>query len=424
VQRRGKRECTEAGAARAQVSQRLADRRAEIEGAALLRAREIADPASVADPVYAQGLSEAVSAAVAYAISVLEGASGEYPEVPSELLAQARLAARSGVSLATVLRRYFAGYLLLGDFLVSEAAGGRSLSPADLQPLLQEHAAAFDRLVSAIGEEYGRERRLRAGRLDPRNLAVVKGLLTGSAIDASSLGYELDQSHVALVVSGPDVRKLLRRLAPELDRRLLAVEADDGTVWAWMGGREPIDAGRLEHRLGEEAQPAVFGIGECARGRRGWRLSHEQARAALGVATRSQSRIIRYRGAALLAAALKDEVLAESLEDLYLSPISSHGRKAKSLCATLRAYLESGRNVSSAAAALGVHRHTVNNHLRLVEECIGEPLERCASHLELALRLAELKQPANRQSGDVVAGKGGSVDKTKGLLTSNNSADG
>jgi hypothetical protein len=37
------------------------------------------------------------------------------------LLVQARLAARSDVSLDIVLRRYFAGYSLLGDFLVGEA---------------------------------------------------------------------------------------------------------------------------------------------------------------------------------------------------------------------------------------------------------------------------------------------------------------
>ena len=43
------------------------------------------------------------------------------PDVPPALLAQARLDVRDGVSLDTVLRRYFAGNALFEDFLVEEA---------------------------------------------------------------------------------------------------------------------------------------------------------------------------------------------------------------------------------------------------------------------------------------------------------------
>jgi DNA-binding PucR family transcriptional regulator len=59
---------------------------------------------------------------------------------------------------------------------------------------------------------------------------------------------------------------------------------------------------------------------------------------------------------------------------------------------TLRAYFAAGRNISSAAAALSVHRDTVSNRLRAIEAKIGRPPDACAADLELALRLEEMSE--------------------------------
>ena len=69
------------------------------------------------------------------------GARREAP-VPVALLAQARLAARVGVSLDAVLRRYFAGYTLLGDFLIEEARA-LGLPPEQLSDLLSAKPASL-----------------------------------------------------------------------------------------------------------------------------------------------------------------------------------------------------------------------------------------------------------------------------------------
>ena len=129
----------------------------------------------------------------------------------------------------------------------------------------------------------------------------------------------------------------------------------------------------------------VFAFGEPAQGLEGWRLTHSQAQAALVVALRrggrEDVRFTRYADVALLAAALKDQALAGALVEIYLSPLDDLDNRGPLLRRTLRAYLEAERNASSAAAALGVARRTVENRLSTIEEApraLAAPLPRRA----------------------------------------------
>ena len=79
-----------------------------------------------ATPPMSRALREAVSAALSYGSA--ESTLDVRPPVPPQLLLQARHAARNGVPLDTVLRRYFAGHALVSDFLVQEAERGDSVS--------------------------------------------------------------------------------------------------------------------------------------------------------------------------------------------------------------------------------------------------------------------------------------------------------
>src|SRR6185295_7386978 len=98
-------------------------RRPDLEQAALARIKAISDPADVADPDYVDGLRAALASALDYGLAAIEHGEDRAPPPPAPLLSQARLAARNGVGLDTVLRRYVAGYTLLGDCLVDEAGG-------------------------------------------------------------------------------------------------------------------------------------------------------------------------------------------------------------------------------------------------------------------------------------------------------------
>lgn len=130
---------------RATLADRLRERLPEIQGAVATRVNAISDPRDVADPAYLEGLSAAGAAAVEYRLAVLEAGERQAPTVPAVLLAQARLDARDGVPLDTVLRRYYAGSTLFAHFLAEEAERAEVPS-ALLRRLLGEQATLGDRL--------------------------------------------------------------------------------------------------------------------------------------------------------------------------------------------------------------------------------------------------------------------------------------
>lgn len=83
-------------------------------------------------------------------------------------------------------------------------------------------------------------------------------------------------------------------------------------------------------------------------------------------------------------------MLATSLQNLYLEPLAEERDGGEVARETLRAYFAAQRNVSSAAAALGVNRHTVSNRLRAIEVRLGRSLTASGTEIEAALCLAEL----------------------------------
>jgi hypothetical protein len=371
---------------RAELAKRLRERGPEIEEAVMARVVALAGPPERGGSEYAQGLRAAVVAGVSYGIEGLAPGEREPPDVPEALLGQARLAARSGVGLDTVLRRYVAGHALLGDFLVQEAEG---FSPAELKSILRRLAASLDLLLGAVTvahrQEQGRRRR-GGGR---RRAETVERLLAGEPLDAPELDYELNAHHVGLVASGPGAAEALETLAAKLDRRLLLVCAGERVHWAWIGGRREFDPGEFD-RLREV--PGVEGLrvalGEPGVGSAGWRLTHQQALAALSIAIGSEEPVVRYRDVALLAGVAQDDLLATSLRRLYLEPLESERDGGEALRMTLRAYFACDRSVSSSAAALGVSRQTVTNRLRTVERRIGRSFVRCSTEIEVALWLS------------------------------------
>ena len=83
-------------------------------------------------------------------------------------------------------------------------------------------------------------------------------------------------------------------------------------------------------------------------------------------------------------------MLAGALLDVYIAPLEDVRGGGAVLRETLRAYLAAERSVSSAAAALGVDRKTVESRLRTIEKRLGRSLHPCPAELEVALELDEL----------------------------------
>ena len=142
---------------------RLRARRLEADEAIFARVRGLAPGASgLEDPEYMAGLRAAVVAALEYVLSGIERGGeeeGSARPIPVAVLEQARRAARTGVSLDTVLRRYLAGLAILEGFVVQEAEREEDWIPATqgLRDLLATMSSLVDCLITAVSRAYGEE---------------------------------------------------------------------------------------------------------------------------------------------------------------------------------------------------------------------------------------------------------------------------
>lgn len=232
--------------------------------------------------------------------------------------------------------------------------------------------------------------------LEHRRRLMVRKLLASEEADAGLLNYNLESFHLGIVASGPDPGEPLRDLRGGLSSRLLLVAIDDGTTWAWLGGSERVVSTDLDclRRL-EWPEGTAIACGEPAEGLDGWRLTHRQAAAALPVARHSPGEVVHHPDVALLASALRDDLLASSLRHAYLDPLEDDRDEGVTAKDTLRAYFKASRQASSAASELRVDRSTVTNRLRAIEARLGRPLNSVSAELEVALRLDEI---ANRDN--------------------------
>ena len=142
---------------------RLRARRVEIDDAIFARVsgRWFARAGSE-DTEYVAGLRAAGVAALDYALVGIERWGESLEPVPAAALAQARRAARAGVGLDTVLRRYVAGYAVLEGFVMQETEhDGKDWIPPThgraLRDVLQGMSSLVDRLIAAVSSAYVRE---------------------------------------------------------------------------------------------------------------------------------------------------------------------------------------------------------------------------------------------------------------------------
>jgi hypothetical protein len=376
--------------ARALVA-RLRGRRDEIEQLILTRISAVESPAASSDAEYELGLRAAVRAALSYWLDAIDPPADSTEPVPSELLAQARRAARAGVGLDTILRRYLAGYSLLDDLILQESValgGGRP----DSQETLRREASLLDGVIDAVARAYNEETETGSRQHDRRRPELVRKLLTGELSHSEELNYEFRGWHIGLIVDCLGLEQRIREVAANLDLRPLLVPGPERRLWAWFGAGDRSTLLGLQRAIAAAVPAEVrIGLGEPGEGLLGWRLSHRQARAAMSADVGEPGGLVHYRDIALVTCAQRDELLADFLRQAYLVPLQSEPDGGRALRQALRAYLAAGRSVSSAAAALGVSRQTVKKRIGVAEDRIGQPLAAKAAEIETALRLAALE---------------------------------
>jgi hypothetical protein len=233
----------------------------------------------------------------------------------------------------------------------------------------------------------------------------VQKLLAGESIDLSELDYEFDDVwHLGLIATGAMADKAVRILANHVGHRLLPVTYGD-QIWAWLGGRRKLGARDIERITSNGATGALLAIGAAHRGLDGWRLTHQEAQAALSVAILKPKKLTQCADVPLEAAVLLHDAVTQSLIGNYLAPLNKLRDGGLVARQTLRAYFAARRNISKAADELDVTRPTVENRLKAIATCLGRPLHTCYAELEIALRVEDLRKQATAdiQSLDISA---------------------
>lgn len=343
-------------------------------------------------------LSEALRASchgnIRLALQALGGDREPPRSSPTEASEEARVAARAGVSLASLLHTYRVGHAVIWERMLA-IVGDAELSATSRQAVLQigsRYVFAYVDAVSAfVADDYTRERdRMLRSRVQ-RRVQLVRDVLGGAPVGSGDLGYDLDAEHVAVIAEGADADSVLHRLADDLARSLLTVAATERRTWGWLGSRTPAD-GALRARLAAFCPPedTTLAFGEASWGTAGFRQSHEQALAAHQVAVRLHVQVVRYDDVALEAALLADGRAARRFAARELGPLLSGDERSTKLLQTLEAYLGTGLNASAAGALLGVGDRTIAYGIRAIEELLGRTVSARSAELAAALRLTRV----------------------------------
>jgi hypothetical protein len=385
--------------ARVEIVGRLRARRRQIERAIFERVSGAGfGHAGEHDAEYVAGLRAAVAAAVELSLLALQ--HQEPPrQIPAVAIEQARRAARMGINLDTVLRRYIAGQALLADFIMEEVSRSSfSGDEASLHHQLREtQTPLLEQFTAGVIEAYTTEVD-RVGRSpQQRRVELVQALLGGAwigEVDAGELDYPLDGWHIGMIATGCAGPEFVRSVTAALGCEHLVVERGKRARWVWFGRRRKFTVADIKRLSIERPLKLSLASGEPRKGLDGWRLTHQEAQAAQMVALRRPSGLTRCSDVLLEAAVMQNEALADSLIETFLVPLDGVGYRGRAARDTLLAYFESKRNVSSTANRLGVARNTVESRLREIEERLGRQLHMCSAQLEVALRLEALSDPA------------------------------
>jgi DNA-binding PucR family transcriptional regulator len=225
-------------------------------------------------------------------------------------------------------------------------------------------------------------------------LNAVSRALRGLWVDPDELGYDLANSHIALIA---DSSSLLDALAEHTGRQILHVPAPVDGVWGWLGGRSRLSEAELDELLAwQRSRDGRVAFGEPAEGIAGFSASHHQALETRDIANATGDGVVRFADVRLLIAVLRDSQLARGFIERELGELDHPSKRMKELRATLRVYLEQGQSVSTTAALRQRNRKTIQRQLQAAEQLIHHDVRDRSDDLLVAMRASEVLQRRNR----------------------------
>jgi PucR C-terminal helix-turn-helix domain/GGDEF-like domain len=246
----------------------------------------------------------------------------------------------------------------------------------------------FDQGVSAVIAEFLAERQRAVAAAAAERARMAAALIAGQDVPqeaaARVLSISLAHHHLAVIFwsAEPGARAELEAAAARAAGALLAAAplvipdaSDDSVLPCWFSRPAPFppdwaDALSLVCAGGTRAA-----AGSARQGAAGFRRSHLEARDARRAARQGlPDAVIAYRDIAAMALLSADPERAQWLVADELGGLAADGDVTADLRATALCYLESGRSLVQAAAALNVHRNTVLYRLASIERLLGRPL--------------------------------------------------
>ncbi len=263
-----------------------------------------------------------------------------------------------------------------------------------------------------VFEAYEDERRRWLGVEGNVQSAAILSFLDSAEPDErafeSETGYQLDRRHLALILwsSEDEPRELigLTHAARELGARLgggvtpIVTAIDRSTVWAWvpLTGRDVTDDSSAIAVRSTVPAGVRVAVGMPASGARGFRRTHEQARAAYSVASMpggAADRVIGFgdRGVAVVSLLAQDLESTRAWVHEVLGGLAEDTANASMLRETLSVYLATKESHLHTAERLNLHRNTVK--YRIGKALAEVPGDRDRLDLALALTVCEFLGP-------------------------------
>jgi hypothetical protein len=343
------------------------------------------------DAEYEAGRTAAVVAIVEYSLDAIER-GGEWGPIPHALVAQVHRAARIGVRPGVLVRRYLTGHRRFMSHVVEEAMkNGYADHEGAIEDLRERYGSLLEHIITSIEHEYDQESVTFARSPEQRRTKLVGRMLVEDIDPAElkELDYEVPGSwHLGVIAPAIEGAEALRCL--KIDHEdLLCVPGEDGTVWAWLGGRTKLTVPEFKRLLSANGHShASLAVGEPGQGLEGWRQTHQEARMALLIVRHEPHGLTRCADVLPVAGVLHNEVIISMYKKTYILPLNTLARSGQPARKALLAYFKHGRNASTAGDAIKVTRRTIENHLKEVRKILDAPLN--MTGLEIALRLEEL----------------------------------
>lgn len=321
------------------------------------------------------------------------------PLRPPETRHIARLAARNGTPERDVLDAYRVGHRVLQEALIDEvpdfADTGAALGAVRLGT--RRLFAEIGHLSELVVVEYREEAAAIMRARGPRQLRAVRAVLSGER-PASLDFYNVRGDHVALAAAGPESERVVRTLVRSVKAPHCVVRPDEELSWMWIAVPQ---ADVVIAAVEAAAESGCWvGVGEPARGAKGFCDSHGEARMALRVAAYQKRPVLRFSASAPEAIALADIEASQTLIRRQLGDLSQPTRQAATARKTLSIYLGCGSNARETARRLHVSSRAVAYRLRHAGDLLPPGTDAGSLETALALRLLETLGTADPDGPD------------------------